>query len=118
MPIGTWSATPELAAVPANSGVLVAAQESISDSPAAAFNTTTDPATITGQGSINGFSGCGFQSGIRVEAGGKDFIAGCGSADVFSTSGGARGLQNPGGQFPRSPARPAPPAAPPARPPS
>ena len=49
MPIGTWYDTPQLAADPADGGVLVAAQESISDSPGAAFNTTTDPATVTGQ---------------------------------------------------------------------
>jgi hypothetical protein len=94
---------PALAADPADDGVIIAAQESISDSPAAAFSTTTDPATATGTGSINGFSGCGFQSGIAVIAGGTKFIAGCGSADVFSTSGGASAFSHPLSSYPISP---------------
>jgi hypothetical protein len=101
--LGTWYDSPTLVADPSNSGVIVAAQESISDSPAAAFNTNTDPATITAQGSIMGFSGCGFQTGLTVEAGGKKFIAGCGDGAVFSTSGGTDAFNKPLSAFPISP---------------
>lgn len=81
-----WYSPPDIAVDPADSGVLVGLQPGISDTEGVAFNTTTDPATITAQGSVDGFSNCPFESGVAVQAGGKDFIADCGSGLVFSTT--------------------------------
>lgn len=75
---------PELAADPANKGIIVGAQQDISDAEGGIFNTATTPATTVATGSIGGFSQCGFIGQIAVKAGGTAYVT-CG-AQVFSTA--------------------------------
>lgn len=75
---------PELSADPANKGIIVGAQQDISDAEGGIFNTSTMPATTVATGSIGGFSQCGFIGQIAVKAGGTAYVT-CG-AQVFSTA--------------------------------
>jgi sugar lactone lactonase YvrE len=75
---------PELAADPANNGIIVGAQQDISDAQGTVVNTATTPATTVANGSIGGFSQCGFIGQIAVRAGGAAYVT-CG-AQVFSTA--------------------------------
>jgi sugar lactone lactonase YvrE len=75
---------PELAADPANKGIIVGAQQDISDAEGSIVNTAATPATTVASGSIGGFSQCGFIGQIAVRAGGNAYVT-CG-AQVFSTA--------------------------------
>lgn len=75
---------PELAGDPANKGIIVGAQQDISDAEGGIFSTATTPATTVATGSIGGFSQCGFIGQIAVKAGGAAYVT-CG-AQVFSTA--------------------------------
>lgn len=87
---------PEIAADPADNGIIVGAQQDISDAAGGIFNTSTTPATVVATGSIGGFSQCGFIGQIAVKAGGKAYVT-CG-AQVFSTasSNGALNIKSEG----------------------
>jgi hypothetical protein len=75
--MGGWYAAPEIAADPQDTGVLVAAEPSVSPTSVASYNTTVDPATVRAQ-SVS-FSNCSNQRDLAVVPGGSEFILACGA---------------------------------------
>ena len=74
--MGGWYGAPELAADPRNTGVLVAAEPSMSPSSVASYDTSADPATVRAQSAS--FSNCANQRDLAVVPGGAEFILACG----------------------------------------
>lgn len=87
--MGGWSAAPEVAADPDDSGVLVAAEPGTSPSSVASYNVSIDPATVYAQDQ-NAFDNCDNEGDLAVVPGGADFILACavpqGTEDVYSTA--------------------------------
>jgi len=84
--MGGWSSAPQIAADPQDSGVLVAAEPSVSPTATASYDVSADPATVTDQATI---TSCGTEEDLAVVPGGADFILACASLtseDVFSTA--------------------------------
>src|SRR5262245_2135557 len=75
--MGGWYAAPEIAADPRDTGVLVAAEPSLSPTSVASYDTSVEPATVRAQS--GGFINCSNQQDLAVVPGGSQFILACGA---------------------------------------
>jgi hypothetical protein len=75
--MGGWSGTPEIAADPEDSGVLVAVDPGDTPAAVASYDTAVDPATTTA--ASNFFTNCSNAADLAVVPGGTYFILACGS---------------------------------------
>jgi YVTN family beta-propeller protein len=74
--LGGWYAAPQLAADPHDTGVLIAAEPSLSPSSVASYNVSVNPATVRAQSTF--FQNCENESDLAVVPGGAEFILACG----------------------------------------
>jgi hypothetical protein len=78
--MGGWYYTPDLAADPLDSGVLIAADPGLSPSTVASYNVTVDPVTEQAQSpSLN----CDNENDLAVVPGGSQFVLACGAPYTF-----------------------------------
>ncbi len=75
--MGGWYAAPEIAADPDGTGVLVAAEPSLSPSSVASYDVSVDPVTVRAQNTH--LDNCDNESDLAVAPGGKIFILACGA---------------------------------------
>jgi hypothetical protein len=78
--MGTWYSAPQLAADPADGGVLVAVQPGQSSAQAATYSTSSSPATFTQTASttsLGGVDGCENEEDLAVVPGGAQFLVAC-----------------------------------------
>lgn len=81
----TWQSAPQLAADPADGGVLVALQPGLSSTQAATFSTSSSPAAFTETAStdptsgLGGVDGCENETDLAVIPGGTRFLVACGA---------------------------------------